>query len=319
MGKVIFFVVLIVIVAVVGYAFFSGSNFTFDSGKISKLILGYDTTATSTSEKEAQEEITKGATKTELKPLMPVEQPDLQPIGGTGTSEKKPPAGFSSDQLSPLFGRVLISSVIRPSAWKLSSPVQIKISMGWSSDKTPISITGWYMKNGNGDIIQIPQAVADYAVYTKQNGNITLESGGSLTIYNTRSPVGNNFRINKCTGYLNNEFDFSPELPKNCPRVDWGSITNLSSNCQTYISRAPTCHIPTPEEKNSLSGAKDAGCGGILSKMNYNGCYTEYKSIKDFFSKEWRAWVNQTVFFNSQHDRLLLFDPQGLLVDEYSY
>ncbi len=52
----------------------------------------------------------------------------------------------------------------------------------------------------------------------------------------------------------------------------------------------------------------------------YNDCVKEESDDPQFFSPEWRVFLDtQDSLFSSEHDRLILRDEQGLIVAEYRY
>ena len=94
---------------------------------------------------------------------------------------------------------------------------------------------------------------------------------------------------------------------------------NFSGRCQSFILSLGSCEEPTPSELNEYSVENDLGCRSYLDTLNYTGCYRTYRYTANFFSNEWRIWLNQAMPFDQQHDRVLLFDRNGLLVNEYVY
>ncbi len=68
----------------------------------------------------------------------------------------------------------------------------------------------------------------------------------------------------------------------------------------------------------------DTQCYDVLSTINYQGCYEKNHAGKNFLSNEWWIWLGkysqpQVNIFDPLHDRVLLFDANGKLVDEYIY
>jgi len=234
-----------------------------------------------------------------------------------------PPKGFTKEQLSPYYQKIKISSLSR-NRWDFyfsRNFTSLTLSTYYSSkDEKPINISGWYIMSNRGIVLNIPQAVSDYNPKLAVNEDIVLEPGGSVTFYNTESPIRFNLRLNKCLGYLNNNYNFVPNLPRNCPYVDRSEIITFSGDCQSFIMSRPRCYQPTPNEINSFS--LELACRQVLDSLNYGGCYSRYRNDKDFFSKEWWVWLGNgfnTSSLDEKHDRLLLFDKQNLLVDEYIY
>lgn len=224
----------------------------------------------------------------------------------------QPPAGFTVADLSPFYGKIMIGTVY------VSSYGTSQVSLTASYGGSPIDVTGWKIKSNRGEIL-IPQAVADFNPYGfGSDEDITLDSGGRLDIYNSTSPVSKNLKINECMGYLNNTYAFAPALQ--CSGVSMynrSEIDTFSGNCQNYISSLGGCQIPTPDKLNSFSN--EPACQSFLQRFNYAGCYNLNRSSSDFFTGKWIVWMPGIWSFDQSHDKVLLFDRNGLLVDERVY
>lgn len=245
--------------------------------------------------------------------------------GGNGQEQQKPqitpPAGFTLAQLSPYYQKLRLSNVVAPrSYYDPTSVSQFSLQASFGTSTMAADVTGWQVKGNSGTQAFIPKAVGNYNIQafgTPYSSDIVLHDGELLTVYSTASPVGVNLRLNKCTGYLGNQYRFSPSLPQNCPAVDRALVSTFSGECQSYIFSLYGCAEPTPNDKNRLS--YDNACLTFLNKLNYQGCYTAHRGDADFLGREWRAWIDHEMPFNSQHDRILLLDKNGLLVDIYTY
>ncbi|PIR07413.1 hypothetical protein COY65_01220 [Candidatus Jorgensenbacteria bacterium CG_4_10_14_0_8_um_filter_39_13] len=225
-----------------------------------------------------------------------------------------PPIGFSVEQLSPDYQKVKISSVSASSY----SGNQIFLRANYNN-KNPFLVTGLRIKTNRGEII-IPQAVSDYSPSgLSLPVDIYLNPNGSINIYGSYSPIGQNLRLNKCLGYLNNIYKFSPTLPNNCPSIvenNKSKIYSLSGYCQKYIFSLGRCQIPRADEINFLS--TDYNCGEFLKDINHRSCYNDHRFEKDFFSDKWWLWT-ATLPLDPYHDQVRLFDKKGLLINEYIY
>jgi hypothetical protein len=227
------------------------------------------------------------------------------------------PTGFTLSQLSPHFNKFKIGSVSPGSA---TSNGRVSISNTLKEGER-IDVTGWVLKAKKASLY-IPQAVAVYGpLGLDKPSSITLGKGEVLNIYTNKSPIGLNLRMNKCIGYLDTTINkFSPALPKNCPDPidDVSGLYNLSSRCEDYIDSLSRCVVPKIDSQVWLQGQGEYACREFLNKVNYKGCYDAHLADADFLGKEWRVWTG-TRFLDPRHDRILLFDKQGLLVREYIY
>lgn len=231
-------------------------------------------------------------------------------------SDSQIPSGFTRGQLSSYFHKITISSAYTSSY--SSYPSEIKLYSSLSKDEK-INITGWRIKSNRGEII-IPKAVNVYepSGFSPEE-DIVLSANNYVNIYGNNSPISRNLRLNKCTGYLQNTYNFNPALPQNCPSISNSEISYLSGQCQTYISSLWGCKLPDVSFYNLLPGTNEGNtCRAFLNAINSAFCFQKHRSDSDFLSNEWRIWVNQNIL-DSQHDKVLLYDKQGLLVDQYIY
>ncbi len=218
------------------------------------------------------------------------------------------PSGFTLRDLSPYFKKFRISA----SPGYLGSYSQISI---YVSSNERVDVTGWSIR-GNRGSAYIPQAVDVYeSSGFASPSDIYLKNGDVLYIYSTTSGIGVNLRLNKCLGYLSNSNTFNPPLPLNCPSINRSAIQNFTGQCQQYIMSLSSCQMPAPNPPIPIT---DYACQQFLNNLNYGGCFAAHRSDYDFLSNEWRVWTGSQ-FLDFQHDRLLLFDRRGLLVDEYNY
>lgn len=225
------------------------------------------------------------------------------------------PEGFTQEQISPFYGKITISAISFSSVYSPYNRVAIA-----SKTNDLINVSGWRIQNKWGSLPNIPQAIADYKPFgVNTKSDIIIKNGETVNIYSNRSANNENFRLNKCTGYLNNYYNFQPVLPKSCPALDKSESYLFSSSCQNFVRSISGCRVPTANELNHFSLPGDNLCRAFLDKVNYGGCYQENSADANFFSKEWRVWLGQNFDFDRRHDRLFLFDENNLLVDEYTY
>lgn len=228
-----------------------------------------------------------------------------------------PPSGFTVDEISPYYGAVTISSV--RSSYSLQYPRIFSLRAGYSVGEG-ISISGWRVRNNKNNEIVIPQGVNLYDPLRIQGqSDIVLDSNHTVQVYFSKSPLGRNVRLNKCIGYLNNIYEFNPPFPKSCPSIDRKEIVSFSGECQSLALSLGRCEEPSNKKLSTFFEPSDLACRAFLGKINYRGCYDRYLQDADFLTREWRVWLDKIFLLDPRHDRLLLFDTQGLLVDEYVY
>jgi hypothetical protein len=244
-------------------------------------------------------------------------------VGGTSISspgyipDSAIPAGFTRKQLSPYFGQIKLSSVTG-STFGNTNMLQIYSSL---PQGTKVDITTWHVK-GNRTDVAIPGAVNDYNPYSLNTDNdIVISQGSVVSVYQGTSPLSRNFRLNECTGFLQNTYNFNPAIPQNCPQLyNRSDIVGFAGFCQTYILSLGSCQLPSVAFVNSLPGSIDGNiCQQYLSTLTVNSCYDKHFSDVNFLSNNWVVWINQVNAFDPQHDTVYLYDNKGLLVDQYVY
>ncbi|HXF43981.1 MAG TPA: hypothetical protein VNK70_00735, partial [Candidatus Paceibacterota bacterium] len=186
-----------------------------------------------------------------------------------------------------------------------------------SSVSAPVDVTGWRVRTDRGAEIVINGGV-NYAGPVNL-ARILLRPGVAATIYESRGTFVKNVEMNKCTGYLNDTYDFTPDLPNNCPRPDRNDVAGLSSSCQSFVLSLGACRKPTGDEWNRFANEGDLNCLVFLSNLNYENCYREHSAEADFFRYGWRVWLDQAFPFDREGGKLFLLDSAGLLVDVYTY
>lgn len=220
------------------------------------------------------------------------------------------PAGFTKDQLSAYFHKVRFDRV-NPGA--NNEPENITLISNITGSQT-IDVTGWVVQANRASQV-IPQAVRTLDVLRPSlAGDIVIAAGDILNIYGTGSPIGANFRLNRCSGYLQDRFNFIPELPRDCPAIQRSDIVAFTGSCQDYLLNLPSCREPVA----SAVPPNDSLCRYFINNLNYLGCVDRYKNTAAFLKNEWRVWLGNN-FIDNLHDRLLLLDKSGKLVDLYIF
>lgn len=225
------------------------------------------------------------------------------------------PAGFAANQISWLWRKVRVSySVLSYSAGTYGQ-VSLTAASSTASSTAGIDVTGWTIK-GNHASQFVPQAALDYPPSgLASDGDVFLGNGDVFYLFTTVSTIGHNVRINRCIGYAGQVNPPVPAFPATCPTISQIQISGLSGACQNYILSLPVCALPTSTPPVPTN---DYGCFGFMSNLNYNGCYSAYRNQSGFFSNQWWGWVGNT-FLDPLHDKVDLYDRNGLFVDEYVY
>lgn len=206
---------------------------------------------------------------------------------------------------------VRISSLWLPTSF---SPItELVLSVDLAPGQT-VNITDWTVQSRKGSF-RIPQAQEVYSFGGEQQ-DIILHSGEEAHFYSGRGLKGN-FRLNKCTGYMEDVIGFAPSLPKSCPYISRSEVEDFTSPCQKYALSLLVCEHPSA---NPPVPYADTACREFLRKLNYAGCVEQYGNDQNFLSNEWRVWLeNRINIFDPVYDKVQLKDKEGNIVDEYVY
>ncbi|MBM3257310.1 MAG: hypothetical protein FJY98_03190 [Candidatus Liptonbacteria bacterium] len=251
--------------------------------------------------------------ETVLVPMVPVSPSSGSNTNGGSEEPLNLPVGITKAQVSPYYGKVRVSS-ISPGGFGYAGQASLSANFDGTS---AINVSNWRIQ-GNRGSHYIPKAVRVY----EPNGltpetDIAMRNGDYLYLYSGgTSAIGKNLRLNKCLGYLPNIDEFDPAVPKDCPYVERSEISKFTGQCQEYITTLGACGIP---DLNDVRVPQtDYACRSYLENLNYRGCVDRYRGDADFLRNEVRAWIG-TNFLDSLHDKVYLYDRQGLFVDYYEY
>lgn len=196
---------------------------------------------------------------------------------------------------------------------EIKSPVENKNSVntdGWA-------LESWYLGQKEFSV-NIPGAVnVFYNGQVNKESNIVLKPGERILIDSSSSPVGANFRVNKCSGYLAQSQDFSLGFALLCPLPSaekWPS--SLTDRCRNYLSTVPRCRTPFDLPAYLGTDCRDV----VIQKLNYNSCVSDHKGDRDFYLPEWRVYLGDAYDWKlGQGKIMILRDGNGKVVVQSSY
>lgn len=195
--------------------------------------------------------------------------------------------------------------------------IQIKAS---SSNKNPINISSWTIENKNGEKIKIG-GVTNLPVLSQINteSDLYLPAEGTAYVSTGQSPIGTNFRQNKCTGYFSQMQNFYPNLPKKCPDPvkDEFLPSTLDNKCIDYLNtNAKIC-----ETMITLPSSLSQECKQYINeRLIYNGCTSWHKNDNDFYEDSWRVYLNKsTEMWEGEHGTITLRDQNEKIIDQRQY
>jgi len=216
-----------------------------------------------------------------------------------------------------------------------------------TSNKEPINITGWKLKNGkdeklydrsgqlvrySADTVSIPQGVNLFLAGGPYSlGSISLEPGAKAYVITGRMPnvipypIPYSFRINKCSGYLEDlpNYTFTPSLSLSCPRAETEARDVFVDNsCTDFLKRIKACHMPEIKQDGSVDGKFGIGvsCQNFIkTRLNYNACVSHHLADQDFFKKDWMVYLNYKGELWPKTGSITLYDQSGKVVDKLEY
>ena len=179
-------------------------------------------------------------------------------------------------------------------------------------------ISDWKLKNSLGETVRIGDA--SYTPFVGQVNTthpVVLAAGDKLTISTGQSPIGVSFRVNKCSGYLEQFQDFVPPLQVSCPSPSSEEDAhNLPRECQSYIRSLPRCTANVDILPDDLT----AECRDYINtQINYNSCVLLHRDDKDFYKNEWRIYLGEPRELWLERDTITLLDDEGKEVDTIKY
>lgn len=250
-----------------------------------------------------------------------VENPPEPQAGGSFFGFIPSPGSPAGEERSPESGMEI--SFVRTSA---SGPgeeyIVIKRSgFSFSGDEAgeTVDISGWTIENGRGTRYTIPVAF-NIPNANVPAGPIKLGSGDEVIVVSGSSTFGSSFRENMCTGYFAEFHEFAPPLDESCPEFSRDELLRqgLNSVCVEAVGNTPRCRQVRIGFEQSAAGNECVDFVGM--HLNYAGCLRDNRSRDDFFGKTWRVFLNSRQnIWDSLHDRAILRNKEGAIIDEYSY
>lgn len=185
-------------------------------------------------------------------------------------------------------------------------------------NEEPINITGWEIRS----LVSKSGYIIPKAVNTAKSGrsavDVILNASDQAIVVTGRSPIGESFRTNICTGYFEQFQDFYPYLSKDCPypENEIGSQT-FNTECVEFLEDLPQCEMRIAQVPITLSSS----CQGFVStEINYNGCVDAHINDDDFYGTEWRLFLGRSQeIWQDRREIISLFDSEGNVVDTITY
>ncbi len=191
------------------------------------------------------------------------------------------------------------------------------------SATTTTQVSGWRIQSvASGQGATIPNGVQLYFTGTINGQNlIVLSPGDNVYLITGVSPIGYNFRLNKCSGYLSQFQSFTPYISNNCPAPRDENLSSIprrveNNACFDYINSMQSCR----QQIDPLPTTFSYECANFISKLNYNSCIDTHRNDKDFYQKEWRVYLGRSsTLWQSEREDIILYDNNGKIVSELTY
>ncbi len=227
--------------------------------------------------------------------------------------------------ISPYFGKITISRV-QGENFSGESLIELRTNL---KEEEEINITGWSIEEKRGASFTIPQGITKYRPSSQSTRDIFVQKGDRIYLSSAENPLGrdNNFRPNKCFGYLTNNNDFEINIYSRCPSINsynedfLEEISHLEPYCQEFIidKRGEIARCETPNYEENTQVVRDEECVSyIQNNFTYKGCFKNHSSDDDFLKSEWHIYTRKDIV-KGKIGIFYLRDKNGLFVDKYIY
>jgi hypothetical protein len=227
---------------------------------------------------------------------------------------------------SPYYGKVSMSSI---SGLNNSDPNReyTTLSTNLKNDEK-VNITGWYLKSETtGYYAIIGQASLLPFPFTKNYNDVVLQKNDQVILTKGFSPIGISFRTNKCTGFFEENREFTPSLPFECPKPKSEKLPKFSENfdrndeCLDIIDDLPRCKTVSSAFIRDLPDTVVTSCKNYMTaQINYNSCVAKHFDDTDFPGNQYRIYLNKFgPLWRNKREKINLYDRAGLIVDSIDY
>ena len=192
----------------------------------------------------------------------------------------------------------------------------------------PINISNWSLQSMVSDEwIGIPQGTPLYTIgEVNEVEDIYLRPGESAVISTSQSPVGVSFRINRCSGFLNDTQEFEPSIKTACISPEAvilptaKNIKDFGESCASFVEGFKSCTYVT-SDLQGFHQLTQACKDYIKPRLTYNYCVDVYAGSADFFDKaQWRIFLNQDyTLWRDTYEIIRLLDEKHRTVDVVTY
>ncbi len=149
---------------------------------------------------------------------------------------------------------------------------------------------------------------------------VSLPPTGRAIITSGRSPIGTSFRVNICSGYLDQFQSYTPTLRQECPEpLDELKAVGPANetSCQAFVKTLPRCRA----FNGTFPATVSASCKAfVTNNLNHNSCVQRNEKAEVFYKNEWRLFLDKTTeLWKNRQEIIKLFDAKGNTVDAITY
>lgn len=223
-------------------------------------------------------------------------------------------------EISEYFGVIKFSEESKVGA---TNPLEEYFSIIARNLEEEISLKGWSVERlSDKENFPFPPVSFDSLLENIKEEELVLRRDAILVVSSGRSPVGKSFAVNECSGYVQQIFSFSPPIKEKCPspiEVFDTSKVLLTNECRIFLSELPACNTPTSKEDQILSNLDNECISFVREELNEPACVDRMKVNTNFFTGEYRIFLNQINEIWRKGDTLVLLDSFGKAVDSITY
>ncbi|MEK7630718.1 MAG: hypothetical protein AAB417_01695 [Patescibacteria group bacterium] len=194
----------------------------------------------------------------------------------------------------------------------------VEIIYAPAKNAAPVDISDWVIGDSKGESYKlggISNLPGISSLYNQDR--LILRNPARVHIVTGRSPLGENFRLNKCASYLSQYKTFTPSIPGSCPSPSREpGQDGLSDTCYQYVKTLSACRIPT-----NIPFFLDNTCREfIMRTASYDACVKNHKSDSDFYGDEYWVYLNRPEhIWSDVRDSVILKDARGSIIKSISY
>ena len=225
-------------------------------------------------------------------------------------------------KFSPLRGKINLSGFY-PVGSGNSAGEEKFILTAFPGNTEKIDITGLRVESAlSGSEATVGTgAYLPFTGQSKTDEHIFLAPGETAIVLTRRSPLGLSFKLNKCSGYLQQFQQFIPSLPSSCPapRDEVYRANNwrdLDETCFDYIDTLPSCQ----RFVNAPSYLAPVCQKHITENINYTSCVAFHKNEPDFYYPEWRVYLGRDAgLWRTKREILRFIDANVKVIQTQAY